>query len=47
MVGVEGGGVKLKAVTEIRQSIVCDTFIADLVLNSLLDWEHVEGLKLT
>ena len=35
-----GGCVRLKTVTEIRWSSVCDTFIAEsvyLVLNSLLD----------
>ena len=43
-----GGCVKLKTVTEIRQSSTCDTFIAEsvyLVLNSLLHWEPVEKLK--
>ena len=45
--GVEsmGGCVKLKTVTEIRQSRACDTFIAEsvyLVLNSSLDWKPME-----
>ena len=43
-----GGCVKLKTVTEIRQSSTHDTFIAEnvyLVLNSSLDWEPVEKLK--
>ena len=43
-----GGCVKLKTVTEISRSSVCDTFIAEsayLVLNSLLDREPVEKLK--
>ena len=43
-----GGCVKLKIVTEIRQSSVGATFIAEsvyLVPNSLLDWEPVERLK--
>ena len=40
--------VKLKTITEIRESSACDTFIAEsvyLVLNSVLDWEPVEKLK--
>ena len=43
-----GGCVKLKTVTDIRQSSTHDTFIAErvyLVLNSLLDWKPVEKLK--
>ena len=43
-----GGRVKLKTVTEIRRSSICDAFIAEsvyLVLNSLLDWKPVEKLK--
>ena len=39
----------MKTVTEIRRSSARDTFIAEsvyLVLNSLLDWEPVEKLKL-
>ena len=48
--GVEsmGGCVKMKTVTEIRQSSAHNTFIAEsvyLVLNSFLDWEPVERLK--
>ena len=39
------GCVKLKTVTEIRRSSARDTFIAESVLNSLLDWEPVEKLK--
>ena len=43
-----GGCVKLKTVTEIRQSSARGAFMAgrfDLVLNSLWDWEPVERLK--
>ena len=43
-----GGCVKLKTVTEIRQSSAHNTFIAEsvyLVLHSLWDWEPVERLK--
>ena len=43
-----GGCVKLKPVTEIRQSSDCDTFLAEgvyFILNSLLDWKPVEKLK--
>ena len=43
-----GGGVKLKTVTETRQSSARDTFITEsvyFVLNSLWDWEPVEQLK--
>ena len=42
-----GGCVKLKIVTEIRQSNACDTFIAESVyfVHSLLDWEPLEKLK--
>ena len=43
-----GRCVKVKTVTEIRQSSAHDTFIAEsvyLVLNSLLAWKPVEKLK--
>ena len=43
-----GGCVKLKTVTEIRQSSTHDTFIEEsvyLVRNSLLGWKSVEKLK--
>ena len=43
-----GGRVKLKTITEIRQSRARGAFTAgrfDLVLNSLWDWEPVERLK--
>ena len=43
-----GGGVKLKTITETRQSSARDTFITEsvyFVLNSLWDWEPVERLK--
>ena len=42
-----GGCVKLKIVTEIRQSNHCDTFIAESVysVHSLSDWEPLEKLK--
>ena len=39
------GCVKLKTVTEVRRSSARDTFIADSVLNSLLDWKLMEKLK--
>ena len=45
---VMGGCVKLKTVTEIRQSSAHNTFIAEnvyIALNSLWDWEPVEKLK--
>ena len=39
------GRVKLKTVTEVRRSSARDTFIAESVLNSLLDWKLMEKLK--